>query len=97
MFASIVGLLIQIVSGIVGGNVLANAMSRYDLGRVGNIVVGALGGLAGGQVLGGILGNPGGSLDLGSLLTQIIGGGAGGAILTAMVALVANAMGVKRT
>ena len=40
----IVTLLVQLVSGAVGGNVAGNVMKKLSLGTVGNSIVGILGG-----------------------------------------------------
>ena len=49
---SIVGLIVQLVSGAVGGNVAGAALKKFGLGTVGNSIVGILGGGLGGQILG---------------------------------------------
>jgi hypothetical protein len=38
-----------------------------------------------------------GSLDIGSIIGQLVGSGAGGAILTAVVGLIKNAMTAQKT
>jgi uncharacterized membrane protein YeaQ/YmgE (transglycosylase-associated protein family) len=75
----LVNLMIQLVSGIIGGNAASGAFSRAASGIAGNSVLGALGGLCCAQLL-----SPGrlvsGSLDLASMAVQIVvcilGGGA---------------------
>ena len=44
MWGGIVGLIIQLVSGAVGGNIAGAALKQYDLGSVGNSIVGVIGG-----------------------------------------------------
>ncbi len=44
MWGGIVGLIIQLVSGAVGGNIAGAALKQYDLGTVGNSIVGVIGG-----------------------------------------------------
>jgi hypothetical protein len=104
MSASIIGLIIQLVAGAGGSSVLANLVSKFNLGPLGNIITGALGGVAGGNVLGALLhgggaaaANAAGGLDLGSLITQLIGGGVGGPIITMIVALIRNAMSGQKS
>lgn len=46
-------LIIAIVSGVVGGNVLGAAVKNLNLGPVGNSIAGLLGGGIGGQLLNG--------------------------------------------
>jgi hypothetical protein len=99
MSATLVNLIIQLISGAVGSGVLTRIISQLNLGPIGNLITGALGGVGGGNILGSLLGagattaTAGG--DLGSILTQIVGGGVGGPILTAIVALIRNAMAGK--
>ena len=52
MSGLLINLIIQIISGAVGGNVAAGAAKNIDLGAIGNSIVGAIGGGAGGQILG---------------------------------------------
>jgi uncharacterized membrane protein YeaQ/YmgE (transglycosylase-associated protein family) len=49
-------LLIQAVSGAIGGNAAAAATKNDALGTLGNTIAGALGGGLGGQLLGSLLG-----------------------------------------
>ena len=58
-----------------------------SLGTVGNTIAGLVGGVGGGQILGMLSGG-----DAMSLVTALIGSGGGGAILTAVVALVKSKM-----
>ena len=75
-------LLIQLVSGAAGGNVGSLLSKEKSLGPLINTVLGALGGLGGGQLLGGALsgvfggatgGNIGASAIVGLLLPLIAG------------------------
>lgn len=91
-------LIIQLVSGAVGGNVAGAAMKKSSLGTVGNSLVGILGGGLGGQLLGmlgvgGAAAAGGGGMDIGSILTSIAGGGVGGGVLLAIVGAIKKAMG----
>ena len=100
MSATVVNLIIQLISGSAGSGVLARMISQLNLGPIGNLITGALGGVGGGNILGSLLGAGAttaatGGADLGSILTQIVGGGVGGPILTAIVALIRNAMAGK--
>ncbi len=94
-------LLIQLISGAVGGNVAGAAMKKLSLGTVGNSIVGILGGGLGGQLLG-MLGMGGageaaasatGSLDIGSIVASAAGGGVGGGVLMAIIGFIKQAMG----
>ncbi|MBS0530806.1 MAG: hypothetical protein JSS22_15660, partial [Proteobacteria bacterium] len=52
MSAMLLNLIIQIVGGAIGGNIVGGAPKTNDLGPVGNTIDGAIGGGAGGQLLG---------------------------------------------
>ncbi len=96
MSSSLVSLIIQLISGAAGSGLLAKMVSQFNLGPIGNLITGAIGGVGGGNILGSLLGAgtaaAAGGGDLGSILTQIVGGGVGGPILTAIVALIRNAI-----
>jgi hypothetical protein len=62
----VTGLLIQAASGAVGGNVGGFLNKAKSLGPVVNTVLGALGGLGGGQLLGGSLAGMLGNATAGS-------------------------------
>ena len=97
----IINLIIQLVAGVVGGNAAGAALKDYNLGGIGNTIAGALGGVGGGQLLQvaipAIAAAAGGNLDVGALIGQIVGGGAGGAILTVIVGLVKSMMASQQT
>jgi hypothetical protein len=97
----IVSLIIQLVAGAAGGNAAGAAAKNLDIGKLGNTVAGAIGGLGGGQILSLLVpaltaAANGGSLDIGSIIGQLVGGGIGGAILTAIVGLIKNGMAGNR-
>ena len=85
-------LIIQLVSGAVGGNVAGAAMKDKSLGTIGNSVAGLVGGVGGGQVLDTLLGMGGGGMDIGSILTQVAAGGVGGGALMAIAGIVKGMM-----
>lgn len=71
-------LLLQLISGAVGGNVAGLAAKARNLGPLLNTILGALGGLGGGQVAGAALGGStatqvGSSAIVGALLPLIFG------------------------
>jgi hypothetical protein len=96
---ALVNLVIQIIAGIVGGNGAAAALKDYDLGKLGNTIAGAIGGVGGGQLLQVLLPALAGSggLDLGAVLGQLVGGGAGGAVLTIIIGIVKTLMAGQKT
>jgi uncharacterized membrane protein YeaQ/YmgE (transglycosylase-associated protein family) len=87
-------LLIQLISGAVGGNVAGGLLKNLSLGTVGNSIAGIVGGGVAGQILEQVFHTAvaGGSFDPVAILTQIVGGGVGGGILMAIVGAVRNAM-----
>ena len=95
----IIGLIIQIVIGAIGGNMAGRASQKFDLGAAGNSIAGAIGGVILGQVVARVTGGAvtaeqaaavAAQFDIAGLLTNVIGGGAGGAILTAIVGAIKN-------
>jgi uncharacterized membrane protein YeaQ/YmgE (transglycosylase-associated protein family) len=95
---NIISLIIEIISGAVGGNVAGAAMKDNSLGTLGNSIAGIVGGGLGGTILQSITGNAatgGGSLDLATILSNVAGGGVGGAILMAVIGLIKNQMAKK--
>jgi hypothetical protein len=103
MWGGIVGLVIQLISGAVGGNIAAAALKQYDLGTLGNLIAGMIGGSVGAQIIGALVGGgagseaAGGVLDIGLIIGQIAAGGVGGATLLVIVGLIRQAMGGKTT
>ena len=103
----IVGLIVQLVLGAIGGVGTGKAVKSVDLGQMGNIIAGIVGGV-GLPALAGLI--PGlemlssfggaaaadtaaaaGGLDIGSLVGQGVGGLVGGGLLTAIVGAIKNA------
>jgi hypothetical protein len=101
MWGGIVGLVIQLISGAVGGNIAAAALKQYDLGTLGNSIAGVIGGGVGAQIIGALAGGAdaevtgAGGLDIGAIVGQAASGGVGGAILLVIVGLIKQAMGGK--
>jgi hypothetical protein len=91
---NVTGLIIQLISGAVGGNVAGAALKQYDLGTIGNSVAGIVGGGIGGQILMVLLGGSasGGGTDIGSIIGQIAGGGVGRGLVMIIVGIIRQAM-----
>ncbi len=87
-------LIIQLVSGALGGNGAGALMKKLSLGTIGNSIVGILGGGLGGLLLG-LLGMApaAGSGDLSSIVSNVLSGGVGGGVLLAIVGAVKKALG----
>ncbi len=86
-------LIIQLISGAVGGNVAGAVLKQFNLGVLGNSIAGIVGGGIGGQILTSVLGaGASGGMDIGGIISQVAGGGIGGAILLVIVGVIKNAM-----
>ncbi|ATQ66787.1 MULTISPECIES: hypothetical protein [Methylosinus] len=97
MSETLINLLIQLFSGAAGGAGVAKASKNLDLGPIANAIVGALGGAGGGSILtslipaiAGTAAN--GGFDIAVFAGQLVGGGVSGAIVTAIVGLIRNAL-----
>lgn len=79
-------LITHLVAGLIGGHVAGAALNNWSLGLVGNSIAGLIGGGVLGQVLQvfltGDLGIGAGGPDIAAMVTSIVGGGVGGALLT---------------
>ncbi|MGF6178178.1 hypothetical protein [Ensifer sp. 4252] len=84
----------QLVGGAVGGTASGKFVKDFDLGSVGNIVTGSIGGLGGGAILGALVGGAGDDattgLNIGTHIGQLAGGGVAGAVLQIVVGLMKN-------
>lgn len=92
----IVSLIIQAVSGLIGGNAAGAAMKDKSLGTIGNSVIGLLGGGLGGFVMKLIEGGAAAGvqdLDIKAIIACIVSGGVGGGALTAIIGYIKKAMG----
>lgn len=86
-------LIIQLISGIVGGNAAGSVLKDKSLGVLGNSLAGLVGGGIGGQILQALLGiSSSGGLDIGSIISQIAGGGVGGGVLMVIIGMIRQAM-----
>ena|ERR1700678_18240 len=97
---NVVGLIIQLVSGAVGGNVAGALMSKINLGPVGNSIAGIVGGGLGGQLISMLMSGsataaaaPAGNMDISSIVASVAGGGVGGAVVMAIVGLIKSKIG----
>ena len=89
-------LIIDLISGAVGGNAAGAAMPDKSLGTLGNTITGLVGGGLGGQILQALLpALTGGGSDLGGILGNIAGSGIGGGLLMMVVSLLKNALAAK--
>jgi hypothetical protein len=96
---SLLPIIVQVVTGIIGGQAVGAAVKQAAMGQLPKILSGAIGGVGGAAILGSLLG--GGAIDpaaataaVGSALNlnNIVGGVGGGAILTGIVGAIMGAM-----
>ena len=88
-------ILINLVAGALGGVGAGKASPNFDLGTVGNLVAGLVGGGVLGQIVTLLLpaitaAAQSGNLSVEGIISQVIAGGAGGAILTAIIGAIKN-------
>jgi uncharacterized membrane protein YeaQ/YmgE (transglycosylase-associated protein family) len=82
----ITSLLIQLVSGAVGGNIGGALLKNISLGPVGNSIAGIIGGPLGAAILGQL------GMGGGGALASVGSGGGGGIILMLVVGFIKKAM-----
>jgi hypothetical protein len=88
-------ILINLVAGALGGIGAGKASPTFDLGTAGNAISGLVGGGVLGQVLTLLLPSvlaavQSGNLSVSGIVSQAVAGGAGGAILTAIIGAMKN-------
>ncbi len=99
----ILAIIIPLISGAVGGNVVGALAKNLSLGTLGNSLAGIVGGVGGSQLIGMLMGGgtaaaasaattAAGGMDIGTILTQIASGGVGGGVLMAIVGVVKGMM-----
>lgn len=100
----IVSLIISLVSGAIGGNIAGKAMPEKDMGVIANSMIGLLGGGAGEYILKALgflatataaSGGADGSLDIASILANVGVSGVSGGVITAVIALIKDALQKK--
>jgi hypothetical protein len=94
---TILPLIIQAISGAAGGGVVGNLVKSAGMTLLPKLIAGAVGGIGGNAALGGIIGPllgaaSTGGLDISSIISQVISGGLGGGVLTALAGVVMGAM-----
>ncbi|MGB1309791.1 MAG: hypothetical protein ACPG47_01205 [Leucothrix sp.] len=93
---SLLPLIIQLVSGAVGGNVIGSVFKNLSLGGLGNSIAGIVGGGIGGQLLGMLgmgLGGDAGSMDAAGILGSVAGSAVGGGVLMTVIGFIRKMMG----
>ena len=95
---NLISLIIEAVSGALGGNIAGATMKENSLGTLGNSIAGIVGGGLVGVLLQSVSGAAAagdGTLDLTTMLSNVAGGGVGGAILMAIIGLIKNVVAKK--
>ena len=87
--------LINLIAGALGGVGAGKSSPTFDLGTAGNIISGLVGGGVLGQIITLLLPSvvaaaESGNLSMGGIVSQAIAGGAGEAILTALIGAIKN-------
>ena len=89
-----ISLLVQIISGAIGGNLAG--MTKQSLGTGLNTLIGGVGGLVLGQIVSALTGTPGGeALDVAAVGSNIVGSGVGGLVLTWVIGFIKSKMAAK--
>lgn len=93
---NLTALIIQLISGAIGGNAVGSVAKDMSLGPIGNTVAGALGGGIGGQILNAVLGLGGAAaasgLDIGSIVSGFATGGVSGAVTALVIGFIKGKM-----
>jgi hypothetical protein len=88
-------ILINLVAGALGGVGAGKASPQFDLGTIGNVISGVVGGGVLGQIVTLLLPSlvaaaSSGNFSVGGIISQAVAGGAGGAVLTAIIGAIKN-------
>jgi hypothetical protein len=88
----VTSLIIQLISGAIGGNAAGSVAKDTGLGPLGNTIAGALGGGVGGQILNSLLGLGGAAatsgLDIGTIVSAFLTGGVSGGLTALVIGLI---------
>lgn len=90
-----IDLIIQLISGAIGGNAAGAANKSLNMGGMWNTILGLIGGGVGAQWLGPLLGLAKTGLDPMAILQQVISGGVGGGALLAIGSVLKGMMANK--
>ncbi len=91
---SLLPLIIQLVSGAVGGNAVGSIFKNLSLGGLGNSIAGIVGGGLGGSLLGMLgMGIGGGGMDAAGILGTVASSAVGGGVLMTVIGFIKRLMG----
>ncbi|WP_251359643.1 hypothetical protein [Kangiella sp. TOML190] len=92
----LIPLIINLVSGALGGNIVGKLAKNLSLGTLGNSLAGIIGGGVFGQFILGAMGiDTSAAMDLTGILSSIGGGAAGGGVVMAIIGFIKKMMGGK--
>ena len=80
-----INLIINLLGGAVGGNIVGGLLKKLSLGTLWNSIIGILGGGLGGRLM-----------DSGNIFGNILSSGVGGGVLLAIIGYVKNQMATKK-
>ncbi|MFZ1726616.1 MAG: hypothetical protein WBO29_03605 [Albidovulum sp.] len=88
-------LIISLISGALGGNIVGKLLKNLDLGPLGNSIAGIVGGGLGSQIIAAM--GAGGAdaaagMDIGSIISSVASGGVGGGVVMAIVGVLKKMM-----
>ena len=88
-------LIISLISGAAGGNIVGKLLKNLDLGPLGNSIAGIVGGGLGSQIIAAM--GAGGAdaaagMDIGSIISSVASGGVGGGVVMAIVGILKKMM-----
>jgi hypothetical protein len=88
-------ILINLAAGALGGVGAGKSSPTFDLAMIGNIISDLVGGRVLGQIVTSLLPSimaaaQSGNLSIGGIISQAVAGGAGGAILAALIGAIKN-------
>ena len=99
----ILAIILPLISGAAGGNVVGALAKNLSLGTLGNSLAGIVGGVGGSQLIGMLMGGgtaaaataattAAGGMDIGSIITQVASGGVGGGVVMAIIGVIKGMM-----
>jgi uncharacterized membrane protein YeaQ/YmgE (transglycosylase-associated protein family) len=89
-------LFIQLLSGAAAGNIMRSACPNVHFGTIGNSVIGMIGGFAATQTLFYLCGGTESATDIQIVSFSIVGGAAGGFVLTGFLGFMKSSFRGKR-
>ena len=91
---SLLPLIIQIVSGMIGGGVAGGMLKNAAMSMLPKLLAGGIGGIGGAGILASVMGGGDASsmMDMGNLINNVGGGLVGGGVLTGIAGMVMGAM-----